>query len=385
MAALNRRSARAAAAAAVEGAATPFYFFDAAALARAADRWRRAAGRRAKIFYPYKCNRHPPLLDSLAAAGFGAEINVPGDLSRAVARGIGPDRLVVHGPAKTGDFIDAAIAAGATLVIDGVEDADAVFARGRALGRRATYLLRLRSTHARAGQSDLGMPEEDVPAILERARRGGRSLPSGLAFHLGTGLPGPGPYLASIRSVAKTADVLREAGAPVRILDAGGGFSSSFESRFDDRGRPQRSVWTEPARIIADLASEAARRIGEVELWLEPGRALAAGAFHLVTRVVRVKGGREIFVDASRMSHAFFVSRGEHSVEAIPARRGPVVTAAIAGPLGTDLDVLVRRVRMVLPRAGDVLVIGAVGAYNLIAASEWAGPLPQVVDGGALA
>jgi diaminopimelate decarboxylase len=130
---LKRRAALAAAAARAE---TPFYFYDASALARAADRWLRAAGRRAKIFYPYKCNRYPPLLDDLAAAGFGAEINVPGDLSRAIRRRIGPGRLVVHGPAKADDFIDAAIAAGATLVADGIEDADAIFGRGRALGRR---------------------------------------------------------------------------------------------------------------------------------------------------------------------------------------------------------------------------------------------------------
>jgi len=372
-----RRAAREEAAA---GAPTPFYLYDAGALARAADRWRRAAGRRAKIFYPYKCNRHPPLLDHLAAAGFGAEINVPADLSRAVGRGIGPDRLVVHGPAKAGNFIDAAIAAGATLVADGIEDADAIFGRSRALGRRTPYLLRVRSTQAREGQRDLGMPAADAAAVLARARRGGHPPPSGLAFHLGTGVPGPGPYFGAIRSVAGIAAVLREAGAPVRILDLGGGFTTSAESRFDDRGRPRRSAWTEPAAIVGDLASEVARRIGDPELWIEPGRALAAEAFDLVTRVVRVRGRREIFVDASRMAHGFFVSRGRHPVESIPARRGAAAVLSIAGPLGTDLDVFVRRARMVVPRVGDLLVIGAVGAYNLIAANEWAGPIPPVVD-----
>jgi diaminopimelate decarboxylase len=379
---LKRREALAAAAA---RAKTPFYFYDAIALQRAADRWRRAAGSRAKIFYPYTCNRHPPLLDHLAAAGFGAEINVAGDLSRAIGRRIGADRLVVHGPAKAEDFIDAAIAAGATLVADGIEDADAIFGRGRALDRRPPYLLRVRSPHARAGQRDLGMPPADAAAILERARRGGHPLPSGLAFHLGTGLPGPGPYLGSIRSVARTAALLREAGAPVRILDVGGGFSTAAESRFDDRGRLHRSTWTEPATIVRDLVSEVRRRIGDPEIWIEPGRALVAEAFHLVTRVVRVRGKREIFVDASRMSHGFFVSRGEHPIASIPARRGPSVMAAIAGPLGTDLDVFVRGIRMAVPRVGDVLVIGAVGAYNLIAANEWAGPVPPVVGSGDLA
>jgi diaminopimelate decarboxylase len=371
--------------AALAGAAarteTPFYFYDPRALARAAARWRRAARGQAKIFYPYKCNRHPPVLDRLAAEGFGAEINVPADLSGAVARGVGGGRLLVHGPAKGREFIDAAISAGATLVADGLEDADAMFARCRALGRRVPYLLRLRSADARAGQRAFGMAPADVPVLVESARRSGLPPPAGLAFHLGTGLPGPAPFLRTIRTLAPIAAFLRDAGAPVRILDAGGGFSSPAESRFDDSGTPQRSAWTEPATIVRDLTREIERRIGDPEVWLEPGRALVAEAFHLVARVVRVRGERGIYLDASRVGHGFFVARGAHPVATLPSRRGPKVSVDIAGPLGTDLDVFIRRARMVCPREGDVLVIGAVGAYNLIAANEWAGPIPPVVTG----
>jgi diaminopimelate decarboxylase len=366
---------------AAEGAKTPFYFYDEMALSRAAARWRRAVRRQGEIFYPYKCNRHPPVLDRLAAEGFGAEINVPADLARARARGIEGDRLLVHGPAKAREFIDAAIAAGATLVADGLEDADAMLGRCRALGRRAPYLLRIRSADARAGQRAFGMAPGDVPALVERARRAGHPLPSGLAFHLGTGLPGPAPYLRSIRSVAPIAAFLRDAGAPVKIFDVGGGFSSSSESRFDDRGRSRRPGWTEPEAIVRDLSREIARRIGDPEVWFEPGRALVAEAFHLVARVIRARGEREIFLDASRVGHAFFVARGAHPVAAFPSRRGRPVQIVIAGPLGTDLDVFIRRVRMVPPREGDVIVIGAVGAYNLIAANAWAGPIPPVVSG----
>jgi diaminopimelate decarboxylase len=366
---------------AAAGTETPFYFYDATALARSAARWRLAARGRAKIFYPYKCNRHPPVLDHLAAEGFGAEINVPADLPGAVARGVGRGRLLVHGPAKARDFIDAAIAAGATLVADGLEDADAMFARGRALGRQAPYLLRLRSADARAGQRAFGMAPADVPVLVERARRYGHPPPSGLAFHLGTGLPGPAPFRRTIRMLAPIAAFLRDAGAPVRILDAGGGFSSPAESRFDDRGRPQRSAWTDPGTIVTDLTREIARRIGDPEVWIEPGRALVAEAFHLVARVIRVRGGKEIFLDASRVGHGFFVARGAHPIATLPARRGRKVSIVVAGPLGTDLDVFIRRSRMVLPREGDVIVIGAVGAYNLIAANAWAGPIPRVVTG----
>ena len=360
---------------------TPYYSYDEEAFARAVDRWKSAASSGVRVFYPYKCNRHPAVLDFVARQGFGAEINIAADMPEAAARGIAGDRLVVQGPAKTAAFIDGALNAGATLVADGPEDADAIFGRSHALGRTPRYLLRLRSEDARAGQRAFGMDEGEVFPTVDRARRTSLPPPAGLAFHLGTGLGGIAPYRRTIRAVSRLAPSLREAGAPVMILDVGGGFSSAAESRYDDRGRPHRCRWTEPERIVSDLTSDVRRRLGEPEIWIEPGRALVAAAFHLVSRVIRVREGREIFVDASRMAHGFFIARGTHTITAKPARRGQPRTCLIAGPLGTDLDVFVRRIRMVPPREGDLLVFGAVGAYNLIAANGWAGALPPIVEG----
>ena len=363
------------------GSPTPFYFYDEEALGRAAVRWKRAARSGVKVFYPYKCNRHPALLDRLAREGFGAEINIAADMPEAAARGIAGARLVVQGPAKAASFIDRALGVGATLVADGPEDTAAIFGRARALGRTPRYLLRLRAEGARAGQRAFGMDAGEVARIVDLARRSSQPRPAGLAFHLGTGLPGIAPYRRTILAAARIAALLREAGSPVEILDVGGGFSSAAESRYDDRGRPHRVRWTEPERIVRDLTSEVRRRIGEPEIWIEPGRALVAEAFLLVSRVIRVRAQREIFVDASRMAHGFFIARGSHPVAAIPPRRGRRSLVSIAGPLGTDLDVFVRRARMVPPREGDLLVFGAVGAYNLIAANGWAGPVPPVIAG----
>jgi diaminopimelate decarboxylase len=265
-------------------------------------------------------------------------------------------------------------------VADGPEDAAAIFARARAVGKTPRYLLRLRAEDARTGQRAFGMDAAEVPRVVERARRNSLPPPAGLAFHLGTGLPGIAPYRRTILAAARIAAFLRQAGSPVEILDVGGGFSSDAESRYDDRGRPHRVRWTEPERIVRDLTFEVRRRIGEPEIWIEPGRALVAEAFLLVSRVIRVRARRVVFVDASRMAHGFFIARGAHPVSSIPPRRGERSVCSIAGPLGTDLDVFVRRARMVPPREGDLLVFGAVGAYNLIAANGWAGPVPTVLD-----
>jgi diaminopimelate decarboxylase len=270
------------------------------------------------------------------------------------------------------------IAERGVLVADGPEDLALILGRARAARRRPDYLIRLRTPQARVGQRGFGIEASDVPALARRALRAG-APPLGIAFHLGTGIPSSAPYRASLRSASATARALSEIGAAPAVIDVGGGFSSPGESRFDDRGRHLRAGWTDPATIVRVLCAGARRAIGDVEVWMEPGRAIVADAFRLVCRVLRVRAGREVFVDASRMAHGFFVARGSHPLEFHPKRRGRPAPLVIAGPLGTDLDVFVRRAVAVPPREGDRIVIGAVGAYNLIAANSWAGPIPPVM------
>jgi diaminopimelate decarboxylase len=357
---------------------TPFYLYEPKRLAEAARGWKEAAAGRARLFYPYKTNRHPAVLDFLARQGFGAEINIASDLPEALARGISSDRLLVQGPAKSADVIDRVIVEGGTLVADGAEDLEEILGRGRAARRPVRWLIRLRTPEARIGQRAFGVDPHDAATLARRALREGLP-PLGIAFHLGTGIPSSTPYRASLRSASRTARALREIGAAPEVIDVGGGFSSPAETRFDDRGRPRRTAWTDPAKIVRGLCADARSSIGDVEVWMEPGRAIVAGAFQLVCRVLRVRGGREVFVDASRMAHAFFVARGTHEITFHPKRRGRPADLVIAGPLGTDLDVLVRRERAVPPREGDMVVFDGVGAYNMIAANQWAGPLPPVI------
>ncbi len=79
------------------------------------------------------------------------------------------------------------------------------------------------------------------------------------------------------------------------------------------------------------------------------------------------------------MSHAFFVPRGRHAFVADPAPRRGAVRSRFAGRCRRT-STSSRRAPIGRPRAGDLLVIGSVGAYNLIAANAWSGGVPTVVE-----
>ena len=359
---------------------TPFYLFDRRATLAAVRRWKAAAGTSAEIFYPWKCNRHPALIGLLASEGLGAEVTVGWDLEKVLERrDLGPDRALLQGPAKESRAIDLALASGARLVADSVEDTRAILARSRALGASPDYLLRFRPAAAEDSQSRYGLRPREAFALCRELARRGATPPLGLAFHLGTGIPSPAPYVAAIREAGMLSASLAGLGLEVETLDVGGGFASAGERRLDARGRPRGPAAT-PERFLSEIRSALERSFPGARLLLEPGRAIASDAFHLVTRVVRV-GARRVYVDASRLAHAFFVPRGRHVFVPVPRRAGgPPVE--IAGPLPVDLDVLTARAAVGRPREGDLIVVASVGAYNLMAANEWAGPKPEVVEAG---
>jgi len=374
---ISRRWLSAAAERAARSHPTPFYLFDAATAVRSLRAWCVAAGPKADLFYPWKCNRLPALVTLADREGWGAEVTTADDLAGALAASREGRRVLLQGPAKERRSIDAALGAGAWLVSDGPEDAAAILGRARALALAPRYLLRFRPSATESSQRKFGMSGEEVVAFVRRVARDRGTLPEGLAFHLGTGLPSLSPFRSAIREAGRLASALSTFGVSLQVLDVGGGFASRGESRRDLRGR-DRGPGQAPRSIVRELVVAARRAAPGARLFIEPGRAVASDAFHLVARVVGVTA-RRVYVDASRMSHAFFVPRGRHAFVPLPRRPGKGL-CEVAGPLPVDLDVLSARESIGRPRVGDLLVIGSVGAYNLIAANTWAGPLPDVVE-----
>jgi diaminopimelate decarboxylase len=264
-------------------------------------------------------------------------------------------------------------------VADGREDALAVLSRARALGLEPRYLLRLAPSSVSQEQRRFGLEASKLLGLAREISRRRAPPPEGLAFHLGTGIASAAPYLRALREAGEVRAALAPLGIPVRTLDLGGGFAAETESRLDDRGRPLAAGGI-PSDRLAGLAREARRRAGPgLRLLFEPGRGLVSGSVHLVCRVVRVKRTRPratVYLDASRLSHAFFVARGRHPIAAIPRRRGTPRPLALAGPLGVGFDLFAPSATLSPPAPGDLVVIGSVGAYNQIAASAWAGPVP---------
>jgi diaminopimelate decarboxylase len=371
------RRLTAAASQAARGRSTPFYLFEPDVALERVRQWRKAAGEDIDLFYPWKCNRHDSLVNLAESEGLGAEATAADDLETILGRFAG-SRVLYQGPAKRTDMLERAIAAGAWLIADSEEDAEAILAVGRSLAIPPRYLLRFRPPSAQTSQRAYGLAADRALEVCARLLRARRPLPEGLSFHLGTGIPSPAPFAGAVREAGQLAAAMRERGMPLSVLNVGGGFAALREARRSLSGHAEGGA-ASAAEFLGPIREAARQAIPDprLRLFAEPGRAIASDAFHLVTRVVRVVG-RRVYVDASRMSHAYFVPRGRHPFLPIPRRTGRG-KYEIAGPLPVDLDRLSNGEAVGRPKDGDLLVIAAVGAYNLIAANAWAGAPPVVV------
>jgi diaminopimelate decarboxylase len=116
---------------------------------------------------------------------------------------------------------------------------------------------------------------------------------SGLHLHIGSQITEVEPYLRALAvALDLLDDVERELGVTVPALDLGGGFAVSYRER---PVRPDGDYFFAGFSVddyAAAICAEVARRRPALELWVEPGRSIAADTAILVTRVESEKTKR---------------------------------------------------------------------------------------------
>lgn len=195
--------------------------------------------------------------------------------------------------------------------------------------------------------------EPAVAAALLRAARP-LAVKFGVSFHVGSQCLEPDAYR---RAMALAAQVIRDSGVTVEVLDVGGGFPVAYP----DITPPPLSAFMAAIRIgFAEAA------LPGVELWAEPGRALVAGGASVVVQVQALRDG-ELFIndgvygalsDAGVPGFRFPVRLlRESDAATVPfAFQGPTCDSAdrMAGPFLLPADV----------REGDWIEVGQLGAYG---------------------
>jgi len=370
---------------------TPFYLYAQEALESAYRRFAAAlAAERlpATICYALKANSNQAVIATFARLGAGADVVSEGELRRALAAGVPPERIVFAGVGKTADEMAFALDCGILQFnVESVPELQQLSAVAAARGRSAAVALRI-NPNVDAGTHEkisTGKAENKFGIDFDQAAEAARlaaSLPGirleGLAVHIGSQLTDLEPYRAAFRRLAELYAALRSEGHPLRRIDLGGGLGVAY-----------RSEQPPPPEHYARLACETVGHLG-AELICEPGRHLVAGAGLLVTRVIYVKDGTTrafVIVDAA-MNDLIRPTLYEawHDVVPVsePAPGAREESFDIVGPICESGDYLAKARRLPRPAAGDLLAVVNAGAYGAVMASTYnSRPLiPEVLVSG---
>jgi len=370
---------------------TPVYVYSTATLTRHYRVFEAAlAGMPHLICYALKANGNQAVIATLARLGAGADVVSEGELARALAAGVAPEKIVFSGVGKTRSEMAAGLEAGIRQFnVESAPELERLSQVASAAGRTARIAFRVNpdvdpGTHEKiatgTAETKFGVPIGDAPALYARAA----ALPGieavGIDVHIGSQLTDLAPYEAAFRLVAELTATLRAEGHDIRRLDLGGGLGIPYE----------RSNAAPPAPdAYGDLIRRTVGHLG-CEIEIEPGRLIAGNAGVLLASVVYLKRGHErdfLILDAA-MNDLIRPSMYDayHEIETVaePAPDAPVAPVDVVGPVCETGDSFARARPMPPVGADDLVAIRSAGAYGAVMASEYnARPLvPEVlVDG----
>ncbi|MDR1529303.1 MAG: diaminopimelate decarboxylase [Burkholderiales bacterium] len=355
---------------------TPCYVYSRAALLAAANEYLQVfAGQNALICYAVKANSNLAVLNQFAKLGLGFDIVSGGELARVLVAGGDPTKIVFSGVGKTEAEIEAALRAGIKCFnVESAAELETLAAVAARLEKVAPISFRVNpdvdaKTHPYIStglkENKFGIPLQDARAIYQRAQRLSSLRIVGIDMHIGSQITEITPFREAAQKLLQLVDALYKDGINLEHIDIGGGLGV----RYRDENEPSVAEFAAMCREIF-----AARR---TQLLLEPGRRLVAYAGILLTRLLYLKTGEThdfAITDAAMndlMRPALY--QAWHPIEKVETRvTDDTITRAwnIVGPVCESSDFFAHKRTMAL-RQGELLVIGAAGAYGMTMSSNY--------------
>src|ERR1700744_4110581 len=271
---------------------TPFYCYSSATLERHFRVFTDAfAGEKVLVCYAMKANSNQSVLRTLAKLGAGADVVSGGELKRALAAGIPPQKILFSGVGKTAAELRAALAADILCInVESEPELELVSRLAVESGRTARISVRVNpdvdaGTHAKiaTGKSEnkFGVPIARARAVYARAAKLPGIEVTGADMHIGSQITDLGRMETAFRILSEFVQTLRADGHRISHVDFGGGLGIPY---YMDREAP-------PAPdAYAAIVKGVTHNLG-CTLMFEPGRMIVGNAGILVTRVIYVKPG----------------------------------------------------------------------------------------------
>ena len=325
------------------------------------------------VCYAVKANSNLAVLNVLARLGSGFDIVSVGELERVLQAGGAADKVVFSGVGKRVDEIERALDVGIRCFnIESEAELEVIASIAAKKKMKAPVSLRVNpdvdaKTHPYIStglkENKFGVAIEDALAVYKKAHTMDVINVIGIDCHIGSQLTEVAPFVDALDRVLALVDQLAKENIVLQHLDLGGGLGINYR----DEQPPQ------PAELSKALVEHLQGR--DVEIIIEPGRAIAGNAGILLTEVLYLKHSEErnfAIVDAAMndLIRPALYGAWQDIVPLLPRADESVQTYDVVGPICETGDFLGKDRELAIQQ-GDFLAVRSSGAYGFGMSSNY--------------
>ena len=354
---------------------TPLYIYSRATLERHWHAFDSALGKHPHLIcYAVKANSNIGILNVMAKLGSGFDIVSQGELERVLAAGGEASKVVFSGVAKSRIEIMRALEVGIRCFnVESVAELHHINQIAGEMGKIAPISLRVNpdvDAHTHPYIST-GLKENKFGVSVDEARevyKLAATLPhvkiTGMDCHIGSQLTELQPFLDATDRLIRLIEQLQEDGITLKHLDLGGGLGVTYT----DETPPHPSDYA--AALLNKL-----KNYKDLEIILEPGRAIAANAGILVAKVQYLKSNesRNFAITDTGMNDMIRPALYEAYMNIIEIDRTLEREKAIydvVGPVCETSDFLGKQRELAIAE-GDYIAQRSAGAYGASMSSNY--------------
>ncbi len=353
---------------------TPYFFFDKNVLEKDYQKLKSAIDKywdNTKVAYSVKTNNHPPLLSFIKELGMDAEVVSEDEYKLLKSCAYDADRIVCNGPYKSKEWVDEILSNNIILNIDSKKEVEYIleFAQNNpkqeiGIGVRINIDIDKKFPGEGNGGEDgskFGFSYEsgELQQVIQMLQRLENIKIEGLHLHVNTKSRElkiykylVGEFLYVVKHFHLNA---------IKYFDIGGGFFGGIEHHLN---------WETYFNEISSSLKRGGYSPEKLQLIIEPGASLIAGAFSYVTKVIDYKvtsrakfivlDGSRIHIDPFLHKKSYFYKLYSDSYE---CNNG--IKQIISGSTCLGFDKLFTIETNKPLSFGDMVIFEKVGSYTL--------------------
>ena len=354
---------------------TPLYIYSRATLERHWHAFDSALGEHPHLIcYAVKANSNIGILNVMAKLGSGFDIVSQGELERVLATGGEASKVVFSGVAKSRSEIMRALEVGIRCFnVESIAELYHINQIAGEMGKVAPISLRVNPdvdahTHPYIStglkENKFGVSVDEAREVYKLAATLSHIKITGMDCHIGSQLTELQPFLDATDRLIRLMEQLKEDGITLKHLDLGGGLGVTYTDEMPPHPSDYATALLNKLKDYEDL-----------EIILEPGRAIAANAGILVAKVQYLKSNesRNFAITDTGMNDMIRPALYEAYMNIIEIDRTLGREKAIydvVGPVCETSDFLGKQRELAIAE-GDYIAQRSAGAYGASMSSNY--------------